>query len=105
MWAKTIPGNATTNLAATNGVIYFGGAVSSLYAINETDGSVVWSSQVDGGAEWTPTPGTNAVYYASANSYITAVSLTNGSLLWHYQVHKPFTDSVSPVLYGGILYI
>ena len=105
-WSNTIPAAAGTNLASANGVIYFGDRVSSLYAVSAADGSSIWTSQVDGGPASTPTIGGNGdIYYASTTNYVTAVHTSDGSFVWHYLVGKPFTSTVSPILYSGGVYI
>ena len=105
IWAKGIPGAATTNLASANGAIYFGGSGGFLYGVSTTDGSLIWSSRQDGGPVSTPIVVKTTVYYASANYYVTALNTNDGSLLWHYLVGKPFAPTVSPAFYQGSIYI
>ena len=103
--SQDLPDQPKTNLAESNGVIYFGGLTGPLYAVNETTLSVNWSSQVDGGPVSTPTPVGSVIYYASANNFVTAVNASDGSLHWDYSVGKPFAAAVSPVLYDNVIYI
>ncbi len=100
-----LPARPKTNLAESNGVIYFGDVTGSLDAFNETTKSLKWSSQVDGGPISTPTPTSGVIYYASANNFVTAVNASNGSLHWDYSAGKPFAVTVSPVLYSHVIYI
>ena len=99
IWTQVLTSSPRTNLAAANGVIYFGGSDSSLYAIKETDGLVLWHSPVDGGPISTPGVGNGIIYYAAANYHVTAVNATDGSLVWDYLIGQAFAPTVSPAIY------
>jgi outer membrane protein assembly factor BamB len=100
-----LPAQPSTNLAASNGVIYFGDVTGSLDAFNETAESMNWRSQVDGGPISTPTPTSNVIYFASVNNSVTAVNASDGTLHWDHLIGKPFATTVSPALYDNVIYI
>jgi outer membrane protein assembly factor BamB len=100
-----LPAQPSTNLAESNGVIYFGDVTGSLDAFNETTAHLNWRSQIDGGPVSTPTLVSNVIYYASASDFVTAVNVSDGSLHWHYLIGKPFATTVSPVMYDHVIYI
>jgi outer membrane protein assembly factor BamB len=107
LWS-TVPGqfqtNFTTPPVATNGIVYFTGYGdgSTVYAMRESDGSLLWSSTVESGS--TPTVFNGTVYVNSVGN-VSALSSTTGKILWQYFSGVEGGGSAMPVYSNGQLFI
>jgi outer membrane protein assembly factor BamB len=109
-----------------NGVVYIGANNGTFYALNETNGSVLWSDFIgyvtkttcgDRGFASTatvaidPATGAPAVYVAGPNGYLYAFDATSGAVLWHSVIAIPSTtqndyfDWSSPTVVNGTIYV
>ena len=71
--------------AFSSGVVYIGsqnGSNSGLFALNASDGSVLWSVPDDRGIAASPAVVDGAVYSCSQNGTVLAVNATSGEILW-----------------------
>jgi outer membrane protein assembly factor BamB len=91
---------------ASNGIVYVGGAGSggTLYAVNETDGTVLWTASVENGDNSSPAVGPNGVYVSYACSQTYDFNLTTGALVWHYSGACEGGGGRTPVYANGELY-
>jgi outer membrane protein assembly factor BamB len=91
---------------ASNGIVYVGGAGlgGTLYAVDETDGTVLWQAPVENGDDSSPAVGPNGVYVSYACSQTYDFNLTTGALIWHYSGPCEGGGGSTPVLANGKLY-
>jgi outer membrane protein assembly factor BamB len=109
-----------------NGVIYIGYNTGVFYAINETNGAILWSQNLGfvsmktcaaRGISSTATvaidPGTQkpAVYVAGGDGNLYSLDAATGSIVWQSVIALPsptqndYYDWSSPAVAGGIVYI
>ena len=86
-WSVQLPGQYAFSAAptASNGVVYVSGAGSggTLYAVDETNGTILWARSVANGDQSSPAVGPNGVYVVYSCPNIFAFDLS-GNPLWHY---------------------
>ena len=90
-----------------NGIIYtsgygFGGTV---YAINESDGSIRWRAPVNNGDQPALAVSSGAVYASSACDETAAFDPLTGAALWHHATSCKSGNGMTPVLHSGRLYV
>jgi outer membrane protein assembly factor BamB len=89
LWSVLLPGQSffTSPPTAVNGMVFTGGAESggTVYAVDETNGQVLWTMSVENGDSSSPAVVGGYVYvsYACPQSY--AFNAVNGQQLWHYK--------------------
>ncbi len=106
-----------------NGVIYTGSYDGSLYAIDASTGTKLWSFPTSGGAGYeSPYAGDvgeapcvvgNVVYFAAGNGYAYALNTATHAQIWSVEVPGSYvsggivtvTAPSSPTVVGGVLYI
>lgn len=109
LWSKKLPGQYAFSSppTAVNGTVYLSGAGSggTLYAVNESDGSVRWTGSVENGDDSSPvvTPGGIYASYVGPQSY--KFSPATGNLIWHYQGESEGGGGATPVFYNDQLYV
>ena len=107
-WSVQLPGQYSFSSppTASNGAVYVGGAGSggTLYAVNETNGAVLWTASVANGDNSSPAIGPNAVYvsYACLNTY--SFNLTTGAQNWLNPASCEGGGGDTPVYANGRLY-
>ncbi len=95
IWNATLGYYAQMSPAVANGIIYVGG-----YALNATDGALIWSSPTNGG-DSTDAVANGIVYMGSD-----ALNATNGEGIWNYSLGPTGQISwSSPTVVAGIVYI
>jgi outer membrane protein assembly factor BamB len=62
------------------------GGPNVVYALNASDGSVLWRSQIADTTSTIPTLIDQAIYLSSQDGVVTALNAADGKLLWHAQV-------------------
>jgi outer membrane protein assembly factor BamB len=82
-WSVSLPGywyDATPT--AADGAVYVGGS-SAVHAVNQSNGSVLWSQGVAGGDQSSPAVAPDAVY-VSYPCQVYKLDRTAGAVIWHY---------------------
>ena len=108
-WSVQLPGqySFTAPPAAADGLVFVGGAGSggTLYALDETNGNVLWTASVENGDQSSPAidAGTVFVSYACPQSY--AFTTTDGQPLWHYSGPCEGGGGATPVVHLGKVYV
>ena len=109
LWSVSLPGQYafTSPPTATNGVVFAGGAGSggTVYAVNETNGQVLWTMPVENGDHSSPAVAQGDVFvsYACPQSY--AFNATTGQQLWHYDSCCSGGGGKTPVVHAGQVYV
>ena len=109
LWSVNLPGQYafTSAPTAVNGIVFIGGAGSggTVYAVNETNGEVLWTMPVENGDSSSPavTGGNVYVSYACPQSY--AFNAVNGQQLWHHDSCCEGGGGATPVVHGGQVYV
>lgn len=108
-WSAQMPGQSSFSSPpiAVNGVVYLGGAGSggTLYAVDETNGTVRWTASVMNGGDSSPAYGNNGVYVSYACPQTYAFDPLKGSPLWHYSGPCEGGGGSTPVYANGDLYV
>lgn len=112
-WSVQLPGQYAFSSAptASNGIVYVGGAGSggTLYAVNETNGTVLWTGSVANGDDSSPAVGPNGVYVSYACPQVYDFALTSataaGKLIWNYAGPCEGGGGNTPVYANGELYV
>ncbi len=108
LWMSQLPGQYAFSSppTAAGGMVFVGGAGSggTLYAVDETTGSVVWQQGVENGDNSSPAVSASGVYVSYACTQAYAFAPTTGALLWHYAGSCEGGGGRTPALFGGRLY-
>jgi outer membrane protein assembly factor BamB len=108
VWSKQMPGqnDFSSPPTASGGMVYVGGAGSggTVYGVDGSTGTVVWSASVLGGDISAPALSADAVFfdYACVEAY--AFSRTDGTLLWRHDGPCSGGGGATPVLWQGQLW-
>ena len=102
-------GSASENFASSsspaisNGLVFIGSSVKetigTVYALNSTTGSTVWSFKADFGVFTSPSV-TNGIVYVSSEDTLYALNASTGNQIWSTQ-----RADTSPVVVDGIVYV
>jgi outer membrane protein assembly factor BamB len=109
LWSTQLTGQYSFSSPPTayGGIVYIGGAGSggTVYAVNESNGAVLWTASVASGDKSSPAVSSDGVYvsYACAMSY--KFNPTTGSQIWNFNTDCEGGGGKSPVLYNGKLYV
>lgn len=92
---------------ALNGIVYTGGAGSggTVYAVKETDGTVIWTAGVANGDDSSPVVTKNGVFVSYVGPQTYDFNPLTGAPIWHYSGCCEGGGGATPVLYDGRLYI
>ncbi|MDN5864520.1 MAG: PQQ-binding-like beta-propeller repeat protein [Gammaproteobacteria bacterium] len=106
-WSIRLEGQRdfTSGPTALNGFVYTGGAGTggTLYAVDENDGTIVWTQGVENGANSTPAVSADGVYVAyPCHTY--DFRPATGELVWQDSVGCTGGGGASPVVANGKLY-
>ena len=108
LWSKQLPGQHSFNSppTASGGVVYVVGAGTgtTLYAVNEQDGTVNWSNLLFSGNDSSPAVTSTGVFVAFSCNDTYAFSL-DGSLIWNHSEGCTGGGGSTPVLFGGRLHV
>jgi outer membrane protein assembly factor BamB len=108
-WSVKLPGQYafTSPPTATNGIVFVGGAGTggTLYAVNETNGNLLWTASVENGDDSSPAVTSTSVFvsYACPQSY--AFAPNTGVLQWHYSGPCEGGGGQTPVVHSGKVYV
>ena len=109
LWSVDLPFQYafTSPPTAAGGIVYAGGAGSggTLYAVDETNGAVLWTESVENGDHSSPAISRGRVFvsYACPQSY--GFQATSGLLLWHYIGPCEGGGGKTPVVNRGKVYV
>jgi outer membrane protein assembly factor BamB len=109
LWSVSLPNQYafTSPPTAVNGVIFTGGAGSggTVYAVDETNGAVLWTMPVANGDHSSPAVNEGKVFvsYACPQSY--AFSAATGQQLWHHDSCCSGGGGKTPVVHAGQVYV
>jgi outer membrane protein assembly factor BamB len=109
LWSVSLPNQSffTSPPTAVNGVVFTGGAGSggTVYAVDETNGAVLWTRDVENGDHSSPavTQGNVFVSYSCPQSY--AFAATSGQQLWHDDSCCSGGGGKTPVVHAGQVYV
>ncbi len=109
LWSVNLPDQYafTSPPTAVNGVVFIGGAGSggTVYAVDESNGHVLWTMPVENGDSSSPAVVGGNVYvsYACPQSY--AFNAANGQQLWHHDSCCAGGGGATPVVHGGQVYV
>jgi outer membrane protein assembly factor BamB len=109
LWSVSLPGQYafTSPPTAVNGVVFTGGAGSggTVYAVNETNGGVLWTMPVANGDHSSPAVASGKVFVAYACPQSYAFSAATGQQLWYYSSCCEGGGGATPVVHAGQVYV
>ncbi len=107
-WSEQLPGQYSFSSppTASNGVVYVGGAGSggTLYAVSETDGSVLWTQSVENGDHSSPALDGTSVFVSYACGLAYAFDRSTGTEQWFSNGPCEGGGGKTPVVHGGEVY-
>ena len=107
-WAVDLPRQHAFTAPPTyhDGRIFVSGAGfgGTVYAVSESDGSVLWSRNTEGGADSAPVVTDTAVYVSYAANSAYAFNPATGALLWHNEAEYLSGGGRTAVLGDGRLW-
>jgi outer membrane protein assembly factor BamB len=90
----------------SNGVVYIGSS-ANLYALNASNGKVIWQVNVGSQIESSAAVAYGFVYvgilFDGRNGFVAAYNATNGCLVWRFATNSGIESS--PVVVNGVVYI
>ncbi len=109
IWSTLLPGQYffTAPPTAGNGFVYTSGSGvgGTVYAVRESDGSVVWTASVMNGDNSSPVVTATAIYVSYVCPQTYKFSPLNGKQIWHYSGPCEGGGGATPALYNGLLYV
>jgi outer membrane protein assembly factor BamB len=109
VWNVTLPGQYffTAPPTARNGIVYTSGAGGggTLYAVQESDGALLWTAAVANGDNSSPAVTSGAVYVSYVCPQTYKFAAKTGKQIWHYNPGCTGGGGATPVLYQGLLYV
>ena len=70
------------NTAGWNGIVFIGSTNSTLYALDASTGTLLWSVLTGGAVNSTPVVADGVVYVGSADGSLYALDARSGDILW-----------------------
>src|SRR5215472_7436435 len=122
-WSFTTGGDVTARAAVVNGVAYFPDWAGNLYAVDATNGNLIWQHQLSDYnlpagtfSRTSPAVAADVVYVGTQpppspgvpTGWLVAVNARTGALLWAIQpdTSNPFpVITASPVVAAGTVYV
>ncbi|HET6770501.1 MAG TPA: PQQ-binding-like beta-propeller repeat protein [Actinomycetota bacterium] len=108
-WQIQLPGQYAFSSPPTadSGVVYVGGAGSggTVYAVDETNGAVLWTASVANGDNSSPALSADSVYVSYACAQVYSFARATGALNWHHSTDCSGGGGRTPVLSRGRLYV
>jgi outer membrane protein assembly factor BamB len=108
-WSVQLPGQYAFSSppTASKGVVYVGGAGSggTLYAVSETNGSVLWTQAVENGDNSSPALSSTSVFVSYACGVTYSFARSTGALQWVTSPSCEGGGGRTPVYYQGLLYM
>jgi outer membrane protein assembly factor BamB len=82
------------------------GRGTTLFAMSETDGSVLWHRLIPGTYPWANAAYDNGtVFVVNSNGVLSAYSAARGHLLWSEQLPGQYSFTSAPTAQGGVVYV
>src|SRR5581483_9538766 len=81
---QTNSASVASSPTVVNGVVYV--ASASFYALNASNGTLLWRDTFGTGASSSPTVINGVIYIVEGDGNLYALSASDGTQLWHYQV-------------------
>jgi outer membrane protein assembly factor BamB len=108
-WSKQLPGNQywfDSPPTAVNGIVYVGGSGSggTLYAVDETNGNVLWTAGVANGQQSSPAVSSDGVFVSYPCQVYKFEPIT-GESLWHYSGPCQGGGGETSAYANGLLYV
>jgi outer membrane protein assembly factor BamB len=108
-WSAQMPNQYSFSAPPTadNGILYIGGAGSggTLYAVDETDGTILWSTSVGNGDRSSPALSDDDVFVSYACPQTYSFDRLTGSSNWHFEGPCSGGGGKTAAYYGGRLYV
>jgi polyvinyl alcohol dehydrogenase (cytochrome) len=115
-WTFTTGGDVSARAAVVNGVVYFPDWGGNLWALNRSNGKVIWSHQL---SDYLGAPsgsiharataaisGGNLYIGTQEGAYLLSIKTSSGALNWATPLGTDVyaIDTTSPVVYGNVVY-
>jgi outer membrane protein assembly factor BamB len=109
LWSATLPDQYlySSPPTALNGIVYTAGAGEggTVYALDETNGNVLWTVGVANGDNSSPVVTTKGVYVSYVCPNVYDFAPTTGTAIWSYSPGCDGGGGNTPVLFGNKLYV
>lgn len=102
-WMFSTGAGMASRPVVAGGVVYAGAFDNKLYAINASDGSMLWSAKADNWFWATPIVEGGVVYAASLDGKVYAVDAKTGAARWQFDAGSPVRSA--PLMLGGALIV
>lgn len=96
----------SSGISVANGLVYFDGENGTLYALNESAGTLAWSTPVGSpviGNASSPAVTSGVIYVGSLDGNLYALNATTGALLWKTPTGGGISSS--PAVANGVVYV
>ena len=109
VWSALLPGQFmfTSMPTVRDGVIYTGGAGSggTVYAVNATNGALIWTQSVANGDHSSPAVTSDGVYVSYSCPNVYKLDPATGAVIWHFAPGCSGGGGKTPALYNNRLYV
>jgi outer membrane protein assembly factor BamB len=109
LWSVELPDQYafTSPPTAANGIVFVGGAGSggTVYAVNETNGEVLWTMPVENGDHSSPAVTLESVFVSYACPQAYAFNTLTGQELWHRSSCCEGGGGATPVVHASQVYV
>jgi len=109
LWSLNLPGqySFTSPPTAANGIVFTGGAGigGTAYAVDQTNGAVLWTMPVENGDHSSPAVTLASVFVSYACPQAYAFAPGTGQLLWHYSGGCEGGGGTTPVVHAAQVYV
>src|SRR5207249_4637830 len=109
LWANQLPGqySFSSTPTAVNGVVYVGGAGSggTVYAVDESNGNLLWTASVMNGDDSSPAVVGQSVYVDYACNQAYSFDTLSGAPRWHHGGSCEGGGGATVAAYSNRLYL
>jgi hypothetical protein len=99
LWSYSTDGNALPSPSVVDGVVYAATTDGHLYALQITDGSVIWSKQITGSSpSGSPAVADGVVYVATQDGHVYALKTSDGTQIWRRRIRVDSRVTGSPTV-------